>query len=179
MDKINRRRTKVNRSTDTSTDLQTDGRTFRLIESIGPEGRCFENVGRLAIKARHFPTPDYFTSSHSGRPNSNTMTAKTNMKFDKFQNLACQAQQKMRNNEFSNVTLVTAENNKFEAHKVIIAVYSFVFKNMLVNEKHLHPLIFLRGGESKGLGALLDFIYCGEAEIQNDDLDKFIKLGKP
>ena len=25
------------------TDTQTDGRTFRLIESIGPEGRCFEN----------------------------------------------------------------------------------------------------------------------------------------
>ena len=24
-------------------DGQTDGRTFRLIESIGPEGRCFEN----------------------------------------------------------------------------------------------------------------------------------------
>ena len=22
----------------------------------------------------------------------------------------------------------------------------------------------------------MDFIYCGEAEIQNDDLDKFIKL---
>ena len=30
---------KVNRRT----DRHTDGRTFRLIESIGPEGRCFEN----------------------------------------------------------------------------------------------------------------------------------------
>ena len=27
----------------TQTDRQTDRRTFRLIESIGPEGRCFEN----------------------------------------------------------------------------------------------------------------------------------------
>ena len=82
----------------------------------------------------------------------------------------------MRNNEFTDVTLVTADNNKFAAHKVILAAYSFVFKNMLGNEKHPHPLIFLRGVESKVLGALLDFIYCGEAEIQNDDLDKFIKL---
>ena len=31
---------KVNRRT----NGQTDGRTFRLIESIGPEGRCFENT---------------------------------------------------------------------------------------------------------------------------------------
>ena len=28
----------------TQTDGQTDRRTFRLIESIGPEGRCFENL---------------------------------------------------------------------------------------------------------------------------------------
>ena len=104
------------------------------------------------------------------------MTAKTNLKFDKFQNFACQAQQKMRNNEFCDVTLVSADNNKFAAHKVILTAYSFVFKNMLGNEKHPHPLIFLRGVESKVLGALLDFIYCGEAEIQNDDLGKFIKL---
>ena len=34
---------KVNRQTEGQTDGQTDGRTFRLIESIGPEGRCFEN----------------------------------------------------------------------------------------------------------------------------------------
>ena len=26
------------------TDTQTHGRTFRLIESIGPEGRCFEKI---------------------------------------------------------------------------------------------------------------------------------------
>ena len=31
---------KVNRQT----DKQTHTRTFRLIESIGPEGRCFENI---------------------------------------------------------------------------------------------------------------------------------------
>ena len=28
----------------TRTDGQTQGRTFRLIERIGPEGRCFENI---------------------------------------------------------------------------------------------------------------------------------------
>ena len=34
----------TDRRTDRRTDGQTDRRTFRLIESIGPEGRCFENM---------------------------------------------------------------------------------------------------------------------------------------
>ena len=34
---------KVNRQTDTQKDKQTQIGTFRLIESIGPKGRCFEN----------------------------------------------------------------------------------------------------------------------------------------
>ena len=34
---------KVNRQTNRQTDRQTDRRTFQLIQSIGPEGRCFEN----------------------------------------------------------------------------------------------------------------------------------------
>ena len=33
---------KVNRQTDRQTDTRTHRRAFRLIESIGPEGRCFE-----------------------------------------------------------------------------------------------------------------------------------------
>ena len=104
------------------------------------------------------------------------MSAKTNLKFDKFQNFACQAQQNMRSNEFCDVTLVSADNSKFVAHKVILAAYSDIFKNMLVNEKHPHPLIFLRGVKGEVLGALLDFIYCGEAQINNEDLDLFIQL---
>ena len=42
--KVNRR---TNTRTDRQTDRRTDGRTFRLIESIGPEGRCFENDGSI------------------------------------------------------------------------------------------------------------------------------------
>ena len=35
---------KVNTRTEGLTYGHTDGRTFRLIESIGSEGRCFENI---------------------------------------------------------------------------------------------------------------------------------------
>ena len=44
---------KVNSQTAKQTNRQTHGRTFLLIESIGPEGRCFENIKDTTIFA-HF-----------------------------------------------------------------------------------------------------------------------------
>ena len=35
---------KVNRRTDGQSHRRTNKQTFRLIESIGPEGQCFENL---------------------------------------------------------------------------------------------------------------------------------------
>ena len=42
----------TDKRTDTRTDRQTDRWTFRLIESIGPEGRCFENIQRFSLKPK-------------------------------------------------------------------------------------------------------------------------------
>ena len=36
--------TQTDKHTDRQTDRLTDRRTFRLIESIGPEGKCFEKM---------------------------------------------------------------------------------------------------------------------------------------
>ena len=99
------------------------------------------------------------------------INAKINLKFDKFQTFACKVQQKMRNSDFCYVTLVCADNMKFDAHKVIISAYSPVFKNMLTSEKHRHPLVFMTGVGQEVAGAVLNFMYCGEAKI-----NLFIKL---
>ena len=58
---------KVNRQTDRQTDGQTHRRTNRLIESIGPEGRCFENllVGCLIFDV-HFAMCDVACVMHKG-----------------------------------------------------------------------------------------------------------------
>ena len=64
----------------------------------------------------------------------------------------------------------------FEAHKVILSAYSDVFKNMLVNGKHPHPVAFLGGIEHDVLEALLDFIYCGEEKVKNAEMNLFMQL---
>jgi hypothetical protein len=101
---------------------------------------------------------------------------KTNVRIDNFQNLFCDTQKKMRNNEFCDVTLVSADNKRFEAHKVILAGSSIIFQNMLVDQKHPHPLIFMRGVQHEVLKAMLDLIYNGEAELEEELKDSFVKL---
>ena len=104
------------------------------------------------------------------------MTKKRNMKFDLFQKHVGEARSKMKANEFCDVTLVSNDNCKFEAHKEILSSSSDVFKNLLVNERHQNPLIFMSGVKGAVLQAVLDFINSGEAHVEEVDMKAFIKL---
>jgi hypothetical protein len=44
--------------------------------------------------------------------------------------------------------------------------------------KHSHPLIYMRGVTAKNLIAIVDFIYHGEANIYQEDLDVFLALAE-
>ena len=72
--------------------------------------------------------------------------------------------------------LVRADNQKLEAHKVILSGSSNVFRNMLLGEKHPNPLIFMAGVEHEVLKALLDLLYSGEAELREEKKESFEKL---
>ena len=104
------------------------------------------------------------------------MSTNSSLKFDQFQKVTVEARQKMRNNEFCDVTLVSADNKKLEAHKVILAASSSFFKNMLQSEKPCHPVIFMSGAKHEVLDSMLEFIYTGETKIANHDIDSFVKM---
>ena len=69
-----------------------------------------------------------------------------------------------------------ADKIRFNAHKVILSAYSPVFKNMLTSKKHQHPLVFMTGVGQEVMGAVLNFMYCGEAKIKYEHINLFIKL---
>ena len=98
------------------------------------------------------------------------------IKFEEFKNFASESQKRMRNNKFCDVTLASADNQKFQAHKVILVAYSSVFKNMLENEEHPHPIMFIRGVGNEALEALLGFIYLGEVRLEEENLAPFLQL---
>ena len=80
--------------------------------------------------------------------------------------------------DFSDVTLVCENNQQIEAHRVILSACSPFFNNILKSNNKPHPLIYMRGLKMKDLEAIIDFIYQGEANIYQDDLDDFLALAE-
>ena len=81
-------------------------------------------------------------------------------------------------NNFTDVTLACEDGTQVEAHKVILASSSPFFQNLLSRKKHTHPLIYMRGVKSEDLLAIIDFLYCGEANVYQENLDSFLSLAK-
>ena len=80
--------------------------------------------------------------------------------------------------EFSNVTLVGEGNLKIKVHKVILAASSRFFKDLLRDNQHPHPLLYMRGITGEHISALVDFMYHGEANIPQEDIDGFLVVAK-
>jgi len=80
--------------------------------------------------------------------------------------------------EFSDVTLVCEDGQQVEAHRVILASSSNFFLNLLRKNKHPHPLIFMRGVKSEHLVAMVDYLYCGEANVLELNLDSFLDMAE-
>ena len=80
--------------------------------------------------------------------------------------------------DFTNVTLVCEDGQQMEAHKLILAASSPFFEKILQKNKHPHPLIYLKGFQSKHFVSILDFLYFGEANVFQEDLDSFLAIAE-
>ena len=78
--------------------------------------------------------------------------------------------------DLTDVTLACEDGQQLEAHKVILAASSPFFLDLLKKNRHPHPLIYMRGFKSEMLSAILDFLYFGEANVLEENLDSFLGL---
>ena len=76
--------------------------------------------------------------------------------------------------EFADVTLACEDGQQIKAHTVILISSSPFFRNLLSKNKHPHPLIYMRGVEFEHLSALVDFLYLGEANVLQENIDSFL-----
>ena len=107
------------------------------------------------------------------------MSEKLCLQWNDFKENASSAFGILRNdNDFVDVTLACEDGMQFEAHKVILASSSPFFQNILRKNKHPHPLIYMRGLKSEDLVAILDFLYCGEANVYQKNLDSFLAIAE-
>ena len=80
--------------------------------------------------------------------------------------------------DFADVTLACEDGQQVEAHKVILAASSPFFQKLLGRNKHPHPLIYMRGMKSDNLLAIVDFLYCGEANVYQENLESFLAIAE-
>ena len=83
-----------------------------------------------------------------------------------------------KKNENADVTLVTDDQVAFPAHKFVLSSCSPVLKNLLPNNPHPHPLIYLNGVKGFELNSLLQFIYIGKTEFHQSRAKKFFESGR-
>ena len=73
---------------------------------------------------------------------------------------------------------VTEDGHQIKAHKVILSSNSSVFKKMLIQNTHPNPLIYLRGFKHDDLEQVVRFIYQGECEMEEQQLEDVLAVGR-
>ena len=107
------------------------------------------------------------------------MSEKLCLQWNDFKENVNSAFGKLRDDkEFTDVTLVCEDGQQMEAHKGILAASSPFFQKILQKNKHPHPLIYLKGFQSKDFVSILDFLYLGEANVYQEDLDSFLAIAE-
>merc|ERR1712004_388184 len=79
--------------------------------------------------------------------------------------------------DFFDVTLA-CDDSQVQAHKVILSACSPFFRNILRRNPHQHPLLYLKGVKYKELLSLLDFMYQGEVNVAQEELNSFLSVAE-
>ena len=109
----------------------------------------------------------------------NPLQQLSNMNFKRMNsNLSTVLSDVFAENIFSDVTLVSDDQIPLHAHKYVLSAFSPVLKNMILNNPHPHPLIFLRGLNHQDLLSILNFIYLGMASINHNNFGTFFEAAK-
>lgn len=84
----------------------------------------------------------------------------------------------LENEDFVDMTL-SAGGKTLRAHKVVLSACSSYFKNLLKGISHWqHPVLVLRDVPFIDLYTILEFIYMGEVNISQSDLQSFLKTAE-
>ena len=84
----------------------------------------------------------------------------------------------IKEQSFCDVTLVSDDQKPFQAHRYVLSTFSPVLKDILLNNPHSHPLIYLRGVNHQELDSILQFIYLGKASVNHSNMKRFAQAAK-
>ena len=119
--------------------------------------------------------------AHQSNPHHHNMAEKFCLKWNDFHSNVSQSFGLFRNEEYlHDVTLVSDDHHQVSAHKLVLSACSEYFKNIfkLNNKPNTHPLLCLDGIMLDDLKNIMDYIYNGEVQIFQDNLDRFLSIAQ-
>jgi len=100
------------------------------------------------------------------------------LKWNDFEaNISLAFRELREDKDFFDITLV-CEDEQLEAHKVVLSACSPFFRALLKRNKHQHPMLYLRGVQAAELVAVLTFMYHGEVNVAQEELNSFLGLAE-
>ena len=100
------------------------------------------------------------------------------LKWNDFEsNISAAFRELREDKDFFDVTLA-CDDDQIQAHKVILSACSPFFRKVLRRNKHEHPLLYLKGVKYADLVSVLSFMYHGEVDISQEDLNTFLAVAQ-
>ena len=107
------------------------------------------------------------------------MSEKFSLKWNDFHSNVSKSFSLLRNEDYlHDVTIVSDDNEHIAAHKLVLSTCSEYFKSIFMKNKHSHPLVCLDGVSSDDVRNMLDYIYNGDLQIFQEDLDRFLNIAQ-
>jgi len=79
--------------------------------------------------------------------------------------------------DFFDCTL-SCGSRQIQAHKLILSACSPFFRSILKQNPHQHPLLYLKGVEFTNLIYVLNFMYHGEVNVAQEELNSFLSVAE-
>jgi len=107
-----------------------------------------------------------------------TNTEKFCLRWNDFEtNISLAFRELREEKDFFDVTLA-CDDSQIQAHKVILSACSPFFRNVLRRNPHQHPLLYLKGVKYKELLSVLNFMYMGEVNVAQEELNSFLSVAE-
>ena len=101
------------------------------------------------------------------------------MTWSNYNTMITRSFSKLRNDtDLSDVTLISDDQEAIPAHKVVLSTCSDFFKKVFHKNIHNNLVLYLSDMKSKEVNQILDYIYFGEINILQDNLERFIQIAQ-
>ena len=82
------------------------------------------------------------------------------------------------NNVLTDVTLITDDKHRIDAHRIVLCAGSVFFRNFLTSTANLQPIIYLKGIKGQNLQSILQFLYLGETNVSEVEIKDVLTIAE-